>query len=420
LWGAYGNLEKGDKIKMIQRYSYLRAYKGIPGPVLQGQVNNSNDRLEEREHTYFGSIGVTSIFNLSILYKNNELLYIEPNNKHQNISEFILNDVVVNLICIFDIWNIKNEILFSYSESQLEGDMLDFVKGDKVNRSIFASAYRLEKDFLINKNILKFNLTGRYDNGLFRDSNSALTGNFGIIFKPQNIPLSFRTNISHNFRFPNFNEMYYRNYGTRDLKPESSNNLNIGCEYNLFGKVNICLDAFYLDISDMIVAVPTSPISWSARNIARAECIGGEVSAILFNDIKINKIFSLSSITISYTLQQNLDKSAGTNTYNKQLTYIPQEVGNVFVAFKLYDFVFGGKLEYSSHRYYQADNSINSLLPSYSIADIFVKAPSIEVYKNCKLNLRFDIKNIFDTQYFIINNYIMPSRQFRLSLGMEY
>ena len=99
---------------------------------------------------------------------------------------------------------------------------------------------------------------------------------------------------------------------------------------------------------------------------------------------------------------------------------MPNELASTLISFKLFDYVFGAKLEYSSHRYYQADNSTNTLLPSYYIADLFIRSADIILYKNCKLNLRFDIKNIFNTQYFIINNYIMPSRQFRLNLNMIY
>jgi outer membrane receptor protein involved in Fe transport len=99
---------------------------------------------------------------------------------------------------------------------------------------------------------------------------------------------------------------------------------------------------------------------------------------------------------------------------------MPNELASALISFKMFDFVVGSKLEYSSHRYYQADNSINTLLPSYTICDVFIKPPIIEIYKDCKLNFRFDIKNIFDTQYAIINNYIMPRRQFRLTLGIDY
>ena len=419
-------MTEGTKIDLIHRYSYSKTGRGIPGPILQGQINNSNERLGEREHIYSLNLKLyfinNSAFNFSVLYRNNNLLYIEPNNDNQNTSEFILNDIMVNTIYSFDFWKIKNEFLLSYTNTELNGDMLDLNKKNIVDRGIFASGYRLEKDFLIAENLLRFNLAGRYDKGISEQENtnkSALTGNLGAIFNFNNIPLSLKTNVSHNFRFPNFNEMYYKNYGTKNLLPEKSNNINIGAEYKLFSLFNICLDGFYLDVKDMIVAIPTSPISWSARNIAFAESKGIELSVALFDNIKINNFLTINNISFSYTLQQNLDKSKHSQTYNKQLPYMPNELASTLISFKIFDYVVGGKLEYSSHRYYQADNSINTLLPSYYIADFFIKSADITLYKNCKLNLRFDIKNIFDTQYFIINNYIMPSRQFRLSLGMS-
>ena len=377
--GAEHQSNKSDgKVDWKMRITYSGTDKGIPAPILQGQVNNSNERLEETDiNIYFNANILLSKLeiNSAVLGKYNGL-FIGTDDKNNQIRFSLFEDMVYQR-WKFNLWNIKNEFFGSYSSSSLSGDMLDLKKNEKIYREIFAVAHRLEKDFFIDRNLLRFNLTGRYDIGFGEEQSiknkSTLTGNFGIIFRPKDIPLTFRTNISHNFRFPNFNEMYYRNYGTKDLLPEKSNNINIGAEYNLFNKINLSLDAFYLDISNMIVAIPTSPISWSARNIARAECIGTEVAITLFNDIKISNNFSINSISMSYTLQQNLDKSPNTNTYNKQLTYIPNELTSALIGFKLFDYVVGSKLEYSSHRYYLADNSINSLLPSYIIADVFVK-----------------------------------------------
>ena len=428
------NLEK-KKIDWTTQFIYLKTDKGIPGPILQGQINTINERLEEKEYLFSTTLNFytdnifishlidNSIFKFSMIYRHDTLSYIEPNNDHKN-SNFILDVITLDGIYNFIFLDVKNELLVTYSGNSLSGDMLDLDMENNVSRNILATGYRLEKDFLINNNALRFNLSGRYDIGLSNEKStkkqSALTGSFGIIFKSKYIPLSIISNISHNFRFPNFNEMYYRNYGTKDLLPEKSNNINVGADYRLFDAINISLDGFYMDVRNMIIAIPTSPITWSAKNIARAESIGLEVSAILLDDIKFNKSLSINSISISYTLQQSLDKSINTQTYNKQLPYIPNELVSTLISFNSFDYIIGGKLEYSSHRYYLADNSANALLPSYYIVDLFIKSADIILYKDCKLNIRLDIKNIFNTQYTIINNYIMPQRQFRLSLGVAY
>ena len=417
--------KKDAKCDYKMKIIYSGTDKGIPGPILQGQVNNCNDRLEETD--------ITISVNMNILLPklkiktstqgNFNFLFISDDK--ENINRFELYKQITIVQCEVNLWNIKNEILGSFSESTLSGDMIDIISKDIVNRNIWAVGYRLEKDLLFNKNLLRFNLAGRYDVAVSKEeenikNKSALTGNLGIIFRPKDIPLLFRTNISHNFRFPNFNEMYYKNYGTRNILPEKSNNINIGTDYNnIFNYINISLDAFYLNVNDMIIAIPISPITWSARNIAQVLSFGTEL-AITTNKINIYKTISINNISIAYTLQQNLDKSTKSNTYNKQLTYIPNELGNIMISFNVSDFTIGGKVEYSSHRYFQADNSINAILPSYSTADIFIKTNQIDIYKNCKINLRCDIKNITNTQYFIINNYIMPRRHIRFTANLNY
>jgi outer membrane cobalamin receptor len=412
---------------LIARYTLSMTNKGVPGAVLQGQVNHSNARLEDNNHILFlnsSCIFDSSDIKISYIYKHNNTLFNEPDNSYDNSSIFISDDIMLNGKYNFNLFGIQNEGLFSLSYSTLDGDMFDPTMNRNVARGLVALGYRLEKDFLIYNNLLRFNLSGRYDKGISKEKNtdkSVLTGGFGIIFALKYVPLSLRTNISHDFRFPNFNEMYYRNYGTKDLLPEKSNNINVGVDYKLFDIMNISLDGFYSDVIDMITAIPTSPISWSAKNISRAESYGTEVAISLLNGIKINKIFSINNISISYTLQRNLDKSIYTKTYNNQLLYIPNELSNVLISFKVFGIMLGGKIEYSSHRYYQADNSINSVIPSYFIGDLFAVYDNIK-FTNAplKFNIRLDIKNIFDTQYTIINNYIMPRRQFRLSLGVVF
>jgi outer membrane cobalamin receptor len=188
----------------------------------------------------------------------------------------------------------------------------------------------------------------------------------------------------------------------------------------------------------MITAIPTSPISWSAKNIDKAESVGIEFALSLFktNDIgnkrdchaslqdarndekeqyqkgrSVLRSYNIKVLTLSYTLQQIKDKSGFYPSHNKQLPYTPNELLSFLFCCGIYDFDLGAKCEYSSHRYIQADNSNNAVIPSYFIVDLFI-SKQIEINK-LNLILRLDIKNIFNTQYEIINNYIMPRRQIK-------
>jgi outer membrane receptor protein involved in Fe transport len=126
--------------------------------------------------------------------------------------------------------------------------MLDPSVENFVERTIFALGYRMEDElFSIKNNPLRINLGCRFDNsidGLPRfprifsqhiygmTTETIFSGSAGIIYAMSSIPILFRSNYSYNFRFPNFNEMYYRNYGTKNLLPETSDNINVGVSYD--------------------------------------------------------------------------------------------------------------------------------------------------------------------------------------------
>ena len=164
----------------------------------------------------------------------------------------------------------------------------------------------------------------------------------------------------------------------------------------------------------MIVSVPKTPVAWSAKNIDNVHSTGIELA---FN-LKKNLIDFIDLFSVSYTLQNTLDKTKNSITYNKQLPYVPQE--QITTAFDIkfpYKIHLGSKIDYSSFRYIQPDNDSKNILPKYLIADVYIYKEFD--FNNLNFILRFDCKNLFNEQYELIQNYIMPGRAFKAGIGLK-
>jgi len=396
--------------------------KGVPGAILQGTVNQSNARWEEGNYTLLLNanrfFSEKSELTISGVFRNSKTLFKEFSMATLPEHNFLLNDFGLTARYNFTTLGLFNEIVGSGNYSTLSGDMLDKNLDGFVDRISFALGYRVENNLQFSNQILSLNAGARMDNNIENSSDDSsnykttFSGTVGGIYAIKNFPIKFRGNISHNFRFPNFNEMYYRFYGTENLLPEKSNNFNLGFFFDLFNLFDVNVDGFHIDTRDMIISVPTSPMTWQAMNLAKTVSNGLEFSLSLLNEIKF-----IHSFNFNYTLQKTLDKSANSITFNKQLSYIPQEIFNYFLTVRLGKFILGTRGEYSSYRYLQDDNSPNAILPQYFVNDIFVERRF--TVSNYSLKIRFECKNIFDERYEIISNYIMPGRQFRGTIGIE-
>jgi len=397
--------------------------KGVPGAVLQGTVNQSNARLEEENWTLLLNANRTfsenSALTISGIFRNSNTLFKEFSMAELPEYKYTLNDFGLTVRYNFYAFGLLNEVVGSGNYSTLSGDMLNKKLDNFVDRISFAWGYRIENDFKFSNQILSLNAGARMDNNIENSSGdssnykTAFSGTVGGIYDIKNFPIKFRTNISHNFRFPNFNEMYYRFYGSENLLPEKSNNFNLGFFFDCLNLFTVNVDGFRIDMRDMIISVPTSPLTWQAMNLAKTISNGLELSASLINEIKF-----IHSLNFNYTLQKTLDKSINSITFNKQLPYIPQETFNYLITVKFNEIIFGTKGEYSSFRYIQDDNSANAILPRYFTTDIFIYRRFN--FKKQAIVCRFDCKNIFDKRYEIIRNYIMPGRQFRASIGIIF
>jgi outer membrane cobalamin receptor len=278
-----------------------------------------------------------------------------------------------------------------------------------VDRINMAGSIVNEIPFEINEWIL--NILGAIRLDFYSDLNWFWGLTTGINIENPRIPLSFRGQFSTNYRMPSFNELYYFNYGSKDLKPEKSISSNFGLSLEFFSNLKLNIDAYYINTVDQIVSVPKSPIVWNATNIGKVVTKGIEISS------SISLFDSLFKFSLAYTLQNAIDESENSLTKGKLIPYIPQEMIKATAFCNLDKLTFIISADYNSFRFSLPDNSYNSLLPAFFTIDLSGNY-QFNLWKS-KINLIFTIKNLLNTRYSIIMNYPMPGIIIRGGVGLE-
>src|SRR5690554_7918368 len=95
------------------------------------------------------------------------------------------------------------------------------------------------------------------------DNRSKLSPHLSLSYKPfYDVDLRLRSFYKNSFRLPTFNDLYYPLVGLRNLKPENTNQFNIGATYSTQSPnkslyTTLLLDAYHNRIKDKIIAYPS-------------------------------------------------------------------------------------------------------------------------------------------------------------------
>ena len=278
-----------------------------------------------------------------------------------------------------------------FAHADLRGELLQPFAGDNPKRSSGALFIRS----LLNMEDHEIDAGVRAD--MFSDQQGpAISGHFAIAHEfLHNLTLSAK--LTRDFRVPSFNELYYLNYGTQFLKPE----LSMG--------INAQISIYHMRIRDQILAIPISPIQWSARNIGMTWSSGIEAS-LGINIPEINGMMQ-----INYAFKDVLDKSSDSETFNSSLPYIPRHT----ITYSIYT-------DFSTHAFGIMMSAIGKRfgmigdLPEGVLESVILINPHAE-YRlklfESQLKIRGEIRNLLDEEYQMILNFPLPGRSYVLLIG---
>ena len=243
------------------------------------------------------------------------------------------------------------------------------------------------------------------------------TGNTGIHYQLTKL-IATKINANTSYRQPTLNDLYWNPGGNKNLKPEESYEIDGGIELN-YNKNNFTLlfEATYFNrhTTNWIIWLPTDNAFWSPKNIAEVYSRGTETKTELRYNKKDFKIKLI--LNTSYVLSSNeKSKNENDNSVGKQLIYTPRYTGqgSISMSYKKLSFIFNNT--YTGYRFTATDNS-NWLSPYY-IANIKCSYP----YSFNKINMELfcAINNLFNKNYTVVLNRLMPLRNYEIGLSINY
>jgi outer membrane cobalamin receptor len=276
---------------------------------------------------------------------------------------------------------------------------------------------------------LNYNFSSKFKSSLVLRED-IIDGNFiplipalGIEYRPfKKLNLAFSSNLARNYRYPTLNELYWKDGGNPDLKPEMNYSAEVGSTYNLAAKnklfyVEANLAGYYSWIYDMITWSPVGGSGglFQPENIDKILARGLELGLNLdvrawgFKmDLKNNYNFCRSTY-------EKANSGYDHNIGNQQF-YMPVNTFNSTISLERWHFYLTYNFTLIGERFTGKDNL--SLMPAYNLSNIiFGKNIQLKLFI---LSLQIDINNLFDLDYQSVPSRPMPGINYAFSIKLAF
>ncbi len=420
--GVFGKLSQGSWRAKAYVYNSERGY---PGAVVRGKFTHEDRQWDTNvflQGSFQKSFGDAYSLMLKGKYAYDFLHYLADPNKDASLMyvdntykqhEIYLSNA--NRWHIFSFWDVG--LSFDFQWNKLDADLYNFVYPQRYTAlGAFSTAFNF-KHIQLQASVLGTFVQDELEIGEKTKPVWKFTPSVFASYRPsEKIDLNIRAFYKQSMRLPTFNDLYYTFVGNANLKPENTTQYDVGITYNQpinnwFSLLSLQIDAYFNQITDKIVATPTSNFfRWTMINLGYVEIVGTDV-ALQTNFTPIKDLGL--NLRLSYTFQQARDLSDKNSLYyGGQIPYIPWHSGSVtfnghYKTWSLnYSFIYTGERYDSS-----ANTAANYILAWYTHDLSLSKAFQ---WRKCGLKLTAEINNLFNQQYEVVRNYPMPGTNFRI------
>lgn len=410
--------------QMDVKLYYYQAERGLPGAVI---FYNTHSRQRLYDQNAFGQVHFLKHFLKNVDYQLNAKFnyayerYFDPDylnaagfadNRYFQREYYLSNGVsyrphkIVNLTLV-------NDLIFG----NLTANLPKFILPSRLQVLTVLSAAVDTRFVQAKAALLHTGVANWVKKGAAADNVSRFSPSAGISIRPilsQDFHIrAFYKNI---FRLPTFNDLYYNDFGNRNLRPENTHQFDLGLTYArsfLHKKmgISITVDGYYNRVKDKIVAIPSRNLfTWMMLNFGAVKIAGMDAN-VSFN-YKIIKQLKID-IVGSYSLQQAVDiTDPKSNTYRHQIPYTPLHSGSASLTLSTpwvdvsYTMVAAGK------RYALQQNVPANELKPYSDHSLAL-AKDFDVKGKVVLGYKLELLNLANRHYEIVRNYPMQGRSVR-------
>ena len=426
----YGTLEKGTWNVNFYNYSSDR---GVPGAVINNKWKRG-ERMQDINSFVQGNmkLAISDKWNtlLNIKYASDYTQFenfdytLYPTNNKFRQKEFYI--ATANLFYLTDFWDVSFSYDFQYNTLDADFQRMD-------NYDIFAYPRRtshwlsLATSLDLNRLKIQASLLGTLIHETVRKYNApddkhvmtpAVFASYRLL---PNEDLRLNAFAKKIFRVATFNEMYYVEMISSNIKPEYATQYDLGLKYtkrprySIVKNIDAQIDVYYNLVEDKIICTPKSPLfKWTTYNLGLVKIKGLDVS--VGNMFRMGNVFLQTKLQYTYQEARNYT-DPGDTFYGHQIPYIPWHSGTVIASALYKDWTLNYSFIYTGERYSQSDNIVyNHVQPWYTHDVSLVKKFRI---KDMNFKATLEVNNLFDQDYEVIFNYPMPKRNYRFSLVVE-
>lgn len=427
LYANFSEKENG----YIKSYFY-RSDRGLPGPTILYN-NESSSRQRIRDNTFFTQAHYEKEFSSYWEFQSNakfnsgtmhyvDPTYLDMDGKYERTyrqTEYYGSASV--LFRALD--NLSFAASTDGAYTALSSDAPDFASPTRLTWLTAAAAKYVTNRLLATGSILATAVHENVEKGEAAHDLQQLSPYVSLSVKPF-AEEDFRIRVFYKniFRLPSFNDLYYSQVGNRDLKPEKTNQYNLGITYThtfatWFPILSLTLDGYHNDVTDKIVAFPNKDtFSWTILNYGKVVIDGIDMTA----EASFQPWEKLGVVLgTNYTYQRALNVTdPADGTYNNQLPYTPRVSGSGKAGVETSWINVSYSLLWSGHRYAVNQNYTENRLPAYF--DHSLSFSRSFQLKASTLHANLEMLNLLNSNYEIVRWFPMPGRSVRATISLKF
>lgn len=437
--GVFGLLNQGHwKLKTY----YYDSERGIPGAIVNNRWMNPQRQWDKSFFTQ-GSLQKNITTNYQILvnakYANDYMRYLNPDTTLMLIdNSFRQQESYLSLANQYEITeNWSTSLATDFQYNTLTSDMAAFTEPERFTSMVSLAsaldlgAVKMQGSLLytfVNDRLRIDRSNPNIQTKAAKNKNEFTPALFFSYSPSYSSPISLRAFYKRIFRMPTFNDLYYTDVGNSNLKPEFTNQYNLGAQYlksnlnNRLKRLELQADVYYNKVNNKIVAVPkgSGQYRWMMMNLGMVEIKGLDFSSSAIVSIT-DELLMNAKLTYTYQKAQDFTKRKGgtlqQSTYGGQIPYIPWHSGSAIAGLSYRGWGLNYSFIYVGERYHNSANIRENYEQPWYTNDL-------SIVKDIKLNgynmkLSAEVNNLLNQDYEVVLNYPMPQRNYKFSIIVE-
>lgn len=230
-----------------------------------------------------------------------------------------------------------------------------------------------------------------------------------MLFESDRTSLHFKTAFGLGMKLPTLNDRYWKPGGNPNLRPEKSQNAEMGFQLKQIGTFSWShrLTYYRMQVEDWIIWLPKGNL-WSPENIREVHNQGLEYKGE--SSWTIGRLNWQAHLAYTYSSTRDL-----TQEESKQLPYSPKHQGNAGLQVKRKDFALDLSCFYVGQRSIASENS--RILEGFALGNLGFTYSGAK-WKSLQMPLRFQVLNVFNQSYQVLYLRAMPGRSYQLNLTL--